>query len=210
MSAMFGSLDSRPRIQVPYTSARIALEAVAIAGLAFIALQLYLSWSALPDRVPTHFGFSGQPDRWSSRGGVLIGPLIAFSCWLLMTVLERFPHIHNFPMEVTQENAPRLYAMSIGLLSVIKTEIVCLSAYTLWATIEVTTGRAAPSRHWARWLPRSSSVRLPMPLPGEYQIEISKDGFAPHQRSALAAVSAKRRACDPATQSEAPLPDRSS
>ncbi|MFN7921198.1 MAG: DUF1648 domain-containing protein [Bryobacteraceae bacterium] len=139
---MFSAYASRPRVQVPFTTGRILLEALAAAAMIFIAVQLISAWPTLPDRVPTHFGLNGEPNQWSSRNGVLIVPIAALLLWVSMTALTFVPHIHNFPTAVTPENAPRLYAMSAGMLTLIKTEVLCMMAYALWSTVEVAMRRA--------------------------------------------------------------------
>ncbi|MBP7583566.1 MAG: DUF1648 domain-containing protein [Spirochaetes bacterium] len=46
-----------------------ALNAVILAAG---AVWCFGVWNGLPDRIPVHFGFDGQPDRWTGKGGELI------------------------------------------------------------------------------------------------------------------------------------------
>jgi uncharacterized membrane protein len=32
------------------------------------ALVLMVNWESIPERIPVHWGFSGEPDRWAARG----------------------------------------------------------------------------------------------------------------------------------------------
>ena len=52
------------------------LLAVGLLALAGSALFLALSWRAMPDRIPTHFGAAGRIDSWGPKSTVLILPIL--------------------------------------------------------------------------------------------------------------------------------------
>jgi len=70
------------------------LPAVLIAGAVIFSLAVY---SRLPDRVPVHWGVSGEPDRYGSRlEGAFLMPAIMIALWVLMTWLpSRDPRAAN-------------------------------------------------------------------------------------------------------------------
>jgi uncharacterized membrane protein len=54
-----------------------------------VALAIW-AWSWAPERMPVHWGISGQPDRWGGRAeGVLVFPGIGLLLYLLMLVLPK-------------------------------------------------------------------------------------------------------------------------
>jgi len=122
---------------------RKILETISLGALAFAAL---LTWSALtgphhlPDKIPTHFDSSGHANGWDSSTSLVLLPLIALSIYLLITVisavLSRFPELFNFPVQVTEENRPRLQALAFEMIAWIKAEMVCLFAWVQWMTIQ--------------------------------------------------------------------------
>jgi uncharacterized membrane protein len=61
--------------------------------LAMIALAFGLTvffWGRVPESIPVHFNFEGEPDRWGSRAeGLLVGPGVALGLYLLFLVLPR-------------------------------------------------------------------------------------------------------------------------
>jgi uncharacterized membrane protein len=68
------------------------------------------AYSALPDRIPTHFDISGKPDAFGNRVTFLLLP-IAFSLAPLIilliirfrfTLVNRFPYLVNLPAFFTQ------------------------------------------------------------------------------------------------------------
>lgn len=67
------------RTEWPHALVLVAMFGVAIA-----------SWGSTPDRIPVHWGWSGQPGRWGGRfEGLLLLPLVALALYLLMVLLPR-------------------------------------------------------------------------------------------------------------------------
>ena len=63
-----------------------------------IAINVY---DELPDRIPTHFGFDGKPDRWSDKTPfrfymipVIQSVIVAVFIWII-----RYPKLFNFPQK---------------------------------------------------------------------------------------------------------------
>jgi uncharacterized membrane protein len=82
--------------------------ATALLRLNFIALGVLfagsvLAWPALPDRIPIHFGVSGEPDVWVARTWLswLALPTIALGMFALLHGVGRLsanrPHLWNVP-----------------------------------------------------------------------------------------------------------------
>ena len=69
-----------------------------------------LNYSSLPGKIPIHFNLEGVTDGFSSKISILIWPALATVLCLGLTLLARLPHIFKYPVEITQENAPTLYA----------------------------------------------------------------------------------------------------
>ncbi len=58
-----------------------------------------LTWSSAPDRLPAHWGFDGQVDRYAGRfEALLLPPLVSLAVYLVLIVLPRFdPGRANYP-----------------------------------------------------------------------------------------------------------------
>ena len=90
----------------------------------------------LPDRIPTHFNISGQPNAWGSPGILWILPVVGLGLYLLMTVLAsiRFRR-YNLPVRVTEANLPFIQEKTSEMVTWIKTELLCLFVYIQAAMI---------------------------------------------------------------------------
>lgn len=82
---------------------------------AFTGYSIYyplINYNNLPDRIPTHFNYLGEPDTWSNKtmSTLLIGPLINLFIQLIMlpivwwvTTVDDFRTLINGPREKIQK-----------------------------------------------------------------------------------------------------------
>ena len=116
---------------------------LAVLGIIVHALILFYYWSALPDVIPTHFGISGEADGWGSKNTLFVLLVMSVVSYVTMTVLNFFPHIFNYTVEITEKNARAQYSNARSMLNIIKVEMVYLFAYLTWGTVQVALGNAS-------------------------------------------------------------------
>ncbi|MGI6345731.1 MAG: DUF1648 domain-containing protein [Limisphaerales bacterium] len=112
---------------------------VEIAGAIILLLMLScvaLRWGDLPEKIPTHYNFSGQADAWGPKSALLYLPLTAVMVWILLSVISFFPSLWNYPVRVTSANVAGLYRCSLNLLLILKLELLVFFAYITWAVVE--------------------------------------------------------------------------
>lgn len=126
----------RPALHVPRSPLESLLELATVIGvIGTIALTIW-GWMILPSTIPTHYNIVGQPDAYGGKGMLLIAPLLAILVSLLLAVVSRYPHIYNYPIAITDENAPRQYRLARTLLKWISLEIAWMSFYLQWSLIQ--------------------------------------------------------------------------
>ncbi len=82
--------ESRPMKKL-YDLANIAL-------LLLLSITVYAGYSKLPERIPVHFNFSGQADRWGSRSSFIILAAVAWGMTIVFYVLIRYlPQMRRNP-----------------------------------------------------------------------------------------------------------------
>ncbi len=94
-------------------------------------LMLVFNWNALPDKVPTHFTFSGVPDGYSGKSALIWEPAVAVAVFLLITIAQRFPDSWNFPVKITAENMKREYMLASIMLNAVKVMVVVLFFFSV-------------------------------------------------------------------------------
>lgn len=103
--------------------------------IAAMAILLLLNWKSLPDKVPTHFTFDGTPDAFGSKAALLNVPVIAAALFALISVVQHFPKIWNFPVQLTAENIEREYFVAAFMLNAVKVSITFLFLMSLLSAL---------------------------------------------------------------------------
>ena len=133
-------LRSTPKFAAPRTRFEINCEIIALAVIAFSFIYLVAVWSSLPEKVPSHFGFSGKVDAWAGKGSLILFVGLELFLYVTLTVISRFPQIHNYPWKITAENRDRQYLLTRQFLAVLKLELVSVFAYLEWQVVQVARG----------------------------------------------------------------------
>jgi uncharacterized membrane protein len=84
-----------------------------VVGVAFLLSAL--AWPHLPERMPVHWGLSGEPDRWGARlEGALLLPAITLGTVLLLRFLPRID-----PRRANYEKMREVYDFVIALMATV-------------------------------------------------------------------------------------------
>ncbi|MDG5788573.1 DUF1648 domain-containing protein [Evansella sp. AB-P1] len=96
--------------------------------LVFVGSVIFvvIMWSNVPDQVPAHFGFSGEVTRFGSKWELMIIPVVGLFLYLLLQFLESKPHLHNYPIKITETNAEDAYRISRSMVVVMKNIILIM------------------------------------------------------------------------------------
>lgn len=154
-------MEARPKIEVPQKPADKAGEIVAWSALVLLWALTIWSLFALPDTIPTHFNGTGVPDRYGEKGSLLQLPLVATALFAAITVLSKFPHILNYPSEITPYNALRHYRGAIRLARGLKTGLILIFLLLVFQTGQTATGHTAGVGAW--FLPVTMGLLLVLP-----------------------------------------------
>lgn len=128
----------RPKIVPPASKTDLVLEAISLAGLVFtIGLIIYGLFN-LPETIPKHVGLSGVIDSYGSKWLVLLIFFITnFLLYTIFTIANRYPYVFNYPIKVTEENAPVLYGLARSMMRWMKAISVWMTAVIGWEFIAV-------------------------------------------------------------------------
>ena len=112
---------------------RVLLDGISFAFALGGPLLVAMNYARLPARVPLHFNWRGEPDRWGTRATIWLLPVIGlavYALWFFLTgVAASAPHPPP--------------ARMIVLLALIKTEMLGMFYFIERGTIRVALGQAA-------------------------------------------------------------------
>jgi uncharacterized membrane protein len=99
--------------------------------LCLIGSVIYLvaAWQHIPNEIPGHYNAMGEIDRITSKGSLVVLPIITWIMYAGMTVIGRFPQIWNTGVAVTEENKKRVYRLLKNMLGTLKLLIVAVFTY---------------------------------------------------------------------------------
>lgn len=138
----------RPKINIELEPIDRVIELIGfIALLILIGLPLYY-YQKLPDTIPTHFGANGEPDGYSGKNMLWLMPILGTVMFVGMYWLNKVPHIFNYPQEVTQENAQRLYTMATRMIRSLNALMTSFFAYMTFSTIHTALGNSSGLGVW--------------------------------------------------------------
>jgi uncharacterized membrane protein len=133
--------NGRPKLKIAFDAFDIIIECISIALLLMMWLYVITEYSTLSDTVASHFNAQGKADGFSNKSIVLLIPCIATFTYALMLVLSKYPHLHNYMVNITPENAYKNYKFSIRLLRIVNFLCVVLMVYITYYIIEGAKGR---------------------------------------------------------------------
>lgn len=129
-------MENRPKVELELTSFDKTIE---IAGwISFVALWLYVltNYSGLPAQIPSHFNAMGKIDDYSSKSIIIILPIIGSIIFIGLTILNKFPHLFNFPVQLTESNIKQQYTLATRMLRILKLAILLIFGTIAYVTIQ--------------------------------------------------------------------------
>lgn len=85
----------------------------------------------LPDKVPTHFNISGEVDGWGSKYSLFAIPIIAGLMLIPLEMVEKRPHLHNYPAFLNEKNVAKLYGISVRTMNLTKNGLLMIFGFLL-------------------------------------------------------------------------------
>lgn len=124
MPVLIHARNRRPRLTLNPTQFDKRLEYTGYLLLVLMwGLTLFSSLHS-PASIPVHFNVSGQADGYGSKKMLWILPIIGTIIYWGLTKLNKYPHIFNYPIPITEDNARRQYTIATRNLSILKVSIV--------------------------------------------------------------------------------------
>ncbi len=123
--------EKRPKITVPQNSTDLWIDRFSFLLFFIIWLSVFVYYPDLPDEIPTHFNGRGQADAFGSKQTIWILMGVFSSIFIGIYILNKYPHLHNYTVKITEENALKNYRFSTRILRVVNFLNLLLLAYIL-------------------------------------------------------------------------------
>lgn len=138
----------RPILTLPKTKYEKCLDVIGSGLFTVSILFIILQWGNLPEEIPAHFNAKGEVDRWGSKIEVLILPGIGIFMWIFLGLLEKAPHMHNYPARLNERNVEAFYLNSRKLCNEVKNFCLILFAIISCEIVLVALGKIEGLGWW--------------------------------------------------------------
>jgi uncharacterized membrane protein len=135
-------MKERPKLKLELTQADKTVEIIGWLLISAVWGLTVTNYQSLPDIIPTHYNGAGVADGFGDKWMILTLPLIATVLFVGMTILNKFPHIFNYPTNITQDNALRQYTNATRMIRYLKLIIVVIFGLIAFKTIQNANGQA--------------------------------------------------------------------
>ncbi len=135
-------MEERPKIKLEHTKADKAFEIIGWVLVISVWGFTVKNYADLPDTIPTHYNIAGEADGFNGKVTILTLPLLATALFVGLTFLNKFPHIFNYPTNITQHNALRQYTNATRMIRYLKLVIVVIFGLIAFKTIQNGNGEA--------------------------------------------------------------------
>ena len=141
-------MNKRPRIKLQLNQTDKILEIVGWISVVGIWALPLINYSILPEIIPIHFNGAGKANGFGNKTHIFILPIISTLLFIGLTILNKHPHIFNYPSQITKENAVHQYTNATRMMRVLKLVIVLLFGLIVFKTIQNVNGHADGLGTW--------------------------------------------------------------
>jgi uncharacterized membrane protein len=134
-------MKERPRLNLELTQADKSVEIIGWLLIFAIWGLTILNYQSLPDIIPIHYNVAGVADGFGDKWMIFTLPIVATVLFVGLTILNKFPHILNYPTEITADNALRQYTNVTRLIRYLKVIIVVIFGLITFLTIRHANGQ---------------------------------------------------------------------
>ncbi len=127
--------NERPKMKVPLEPLDLVLEIISLTLLVMLIIYTALEHQNMPDTIATHFNFKGEADGFGSKNTMWLLPAIAIVIYIGFSILNKFPHLHNYMVNITESNALKNYRFSTRVLRFATVFVMILFIYIQYTIV---------------------------------------------------------------------------
>ncbi len=139
---------NRPKLKLNLTTTDKVIELFGWICLIGIWILTSSNYYSLPETIPIHYNGTGEADGFGKKWNILTLPIVSSTLFIGLTILNKYPHVFNYPSTITQENALRQYTNATRLIRFLKLVIVIIFGLIVFKTIQNANGNADGLGAW--------------------------------------------------------------
>ena len=153
--------SNRPVLKLTLRKTDVLSDILSLAAIILLWVYILINYSRLPAIIPIHYNGAGKIDGHGSKTMVFVLPAITTFTSILLTILNRYPHVFNYPTAITEENAKQQYTLATRLIRHVKLIIIFMS---IFITVSIVRDAHDQSSGLGWWTIPVFSVLILIPL----------------------------------------------
>ena len=121
-------------------------EALAIISVLANAAIISFSYPGLPDVIPTHFNFSGEPNQYGSKNTLWITVAVSVFIYMLTGIISMFPESFNYPSQ--KEDKEAQYRLGAKLMRSLRASVLFFVTTTTVVIVQSAKSGMAKGVFW--------------------------------------------------------------
>jgi uncharacterized membrane protein len=133
-------MEDRSTIKPGLSQIDKSLESISLVLLLIMLGLTVYSFIKSPAIVPSHFNASGHPDHYGNRTTILFLPILGIVLYLGLTWINKYPHLFNYIVTITRDNAERQYTLATRMIRFLKLVILIIVTLVILFTYLTAAG----------------------------------------------------------------------
>jgi uncharacterized membrane protein len=134
-------MEGRPKLKIELNKKDEILEITGWISICAIWLLTAINYQNLPDIIPIHYNSVGKADGYGDKWMIFTLPLIATILFIGLSILNRYPHMFNYPVKITADNAMKQYSIATRMIRYLKLMISLIFGLISYQTINHANGQ---------------------------------------------------------------------
>jgi uncharacterized membrane protein len=175
-------MNSRPRLVITPKRLDTLLDYAAFILLVLMWILVIWNYSSLPSIIPIHFNLKGEVDGYGNKMTLFILPTLTSIITTSLYFLNKVPHLFNYWVEITAQNAETEYRKATRLLRWVNTvSTLLMLVIVVWVLLKVNESKQKKNNELSTPI-KTSSLSCSMGFIGNDSIGYVNGGgeaFAP-------------------------------
>lgn len=124
-----------PKLKVKKEMPDHLLDLLATAAIAVLFIYPAMHYGSLPEEIPSHYNFKGQPDSFGGKASIWMLPVIGIIVYFGLGYLNNFPHRFNHATKITEENAAQQYLLTTRLVRFVRAGVTAIFACIVYSIV---------------------------------------------------------------------------
>jgi uncharacterized membrane protein len=140
--------NKRPKVTLTAEPLDKFLDTATLFALVFVWGYTVYQYGNLPEQIPSHFNSNGEIDGYGRKSSLFLIPFLLTIIYVLLSVLNRFPEIFNYPVKITRQNADKHYRLACRMMRWLLFTIAGMFSYMTIVIVQSALHQTSMMQDW--------------------------------------------------------------